>query len=145
MQLFITAYKSKIGEVIMTTLKILGAGIGAGLGYIFGGMDSLLLFLIILSVIDIVTGLIKAVYNKDLNSDITLKGLCRKAGIYVIVAVCHLADQALGLTVLRDGAIGFYAVMEMVSITENWGAMELPLPQQLKNVLAQLNKENSAE
>ncbi len=126
----------------MTTLKCIGAIIGAGLGYAFGGLDNMLLFLIVLTGIDIATGLFKAIYNKALNSEITLKGLCRKAGIYIIVAVCHLADNALGLTVLRDGAIGFYIVMELISITENWGAMELPLPQQLKNVLAQLNNES---
>lgn len=126
----------------MTTLKFIGAAVGAGLGYAFGGLDNMLLFLIVLTGIDIATGLFKAIYNKELNSEITLKGLCRKAGIYIIVAVCHLADNALGLTVLRDGAIGFYIVMELISITENWGAMELPLPQQLKNVLAQLNNES---
>ena len=59
----------------------------------------------------------------------------------MIIAVCNLADQSLGTNILRDAAISFYIVMELVSITENWGKMGLPLPQKLKDILAQLQEE----
>ncbi len=127
-------------DKIMTFIKWGAAAMGGMASYLLGGFDKLILFLILLTAIDIITGLLKAAHNGSINSTVTLKGLIRKAGIYVIVAVCHLADQALGLTVLRDGAVSFYIVMELISITENWGQMGLPLPQQLKNILAQLQE-----
>ena len=126
---------------VFTTLKAGSAICCAGLSYFFGGLDNLLIFLIALTGIDIVTGMIKAVYNKKLNSDISLKGLCRKAGIYFVIAICHLIDLTFGYNILRDGAVGFYSVMELISITENWGAMDLPLPNKLKSVLEQLQQE----
>lgn len=125
-------------DKMITFIKWAAAAMGGMASFLLGGFDKLIIFLALLTAIDIITGLLKAAHSCSINSTITLKGLIRKAGIYVIIAVCHLADQALGLTILRDGAISFYIVMELISITENWGQMGLPLPQQLKNVLEQL-------
>lgn len=128
-------------ERILLSLQTVAAVAGAAASYLLGGIDNLILFLLCLTGIDIVTGLLQAIANHELNSEITLKGLIRKAGIYVIIAVCNLADQSLGTNILRDAAISFYIVMELVSITENWGKMGLPLPQKLKDILAQLQEE----
>ena len=128
-------------ERILLSLQTVGAVAGAAASYLLGGMDNLILFLLCLTSIDIVTGLLQAIANHELNSEITLKGLIRKAGIYVIIAVCNLADQSLGTNILRDAAISFYIVMELVSITENWGKIGLPLPQKLKEILTQLQEE----
>ena len=126
-------------ERILLSLQTVGAMAGAACSYLLGGIDNLILFLLCLTGIDIVTGLLQAMANRELNSEITLKGLIRKAGIYVIIAVCNLADQSLGTNILRDAAISFYIVMELVSITENWG--KIGLPQKLKDILAQLQEE----
>ena len=128
-------------ERILLSLQTVAAVAGAAASYLLGGMDNLIIFLLCLTGIDIVTGLLQAIANHELNSEITLKGLIRKAGIYVIIAVCNLADQSLGTNILRDAAISFYIVMELVSITENWGKIGLPLPQKLKDILAQLQEE----
>ena len=128
-------------ERILLSLQTIAAVGGAAASYLLGGIDNLIIFLLCLTGIDIVTGLLQAIANHELNSEITLKGLIRKAGIYVIIAVCNLADQSLGTNILRDAAISFYIVMELVSITENWGKIGLPLPQKLKDILAQLQEE----
>lgn len=128
-------------ERILLSLQTVAAVAGAAASYLLGGIDNLIVFLLCLTGIDIVTGLLQAIANHELNSEITLKGLIRKAGIYVIIAVCNLADQSLGTNILRDAAISFYIVMELVSITENWGKIGLPLPQKLKEILAQLEEE----
>ena len=47
-----------------------------------GGWDLLLKSIVILMVLDYVTGLLKAIYNKELSSEIGFKGLIRKITIF---------------------------------------------------------------
>lgn len=123
-------------------IKIIWGGIIAVLNYLFGGFDVVLRVLLVLIVIDYITGVISAIYNKKLSSEVGYKGLLKKVGILAIVAVGHMVSVGLNIPEIRSMVIGFYIANESISILENTGRMGVPLPQKLIDVLARLkNKE----
>ena len=102
-------------KTIILALKCAGAAIGSVAVYFLGGWDLLLEILITLTVIDFVTGVLSAGYNKKLSSDIGYKGIVRKIGIYIIVAVACLLDKLMNTgLVLRGATIGFYYGKQIV-------------------------------
>ena len=124
---------------IIIAFKCAGAAIGSVAAYFLGGWDLLLEILITLTVADFITGVLSAGYNKKLSSDIGYKGIVRKIGIYIIVAVACLLDRLMNTgLVLRGATIGFYIVIEATSILENWASMDLPLPRVIRDALKQL-------
>jgi toxin secretion/phage lysis holin len=118
------------------------AGVGALLGWYLGGLDGLLYALIAFVAVDYITGLLRAVVEKNLSSRIGAKGIAKKVAIFLVVGIGHLIDtHLLGGTgaPLRTAVIFFYIANEGVSLLENATAIGLPVPEQLKNVLAQLH------
>ncbi len=107
--------------------------------YIFGGLDKIFLILLTVIVIDYITGLCRAIINKKLNSMIGIKGIIKKIGYLLIVAVSVVIDSMTNTpNVVRSLVINFFIVNEIISIVENWGQMGLPLPDKLLQVLEQL-------
>ena len=114
-----------------------------GLAYILGGWDTALQTLVIVMSLDYLTGVCKAIYNKKLNSTISFKGIVKKVGYLIIVAVAVELDMMTGATgAIRTLVIYFFVANEGISILENWGSMGLPLPQKIFDVLEQLKTEN---
>lgn len=112
------------------------AVIGAAVGYLFGGWSNLIGILIAFAVFDYVTGLLAAGYTGKLSSKIGFKGIFKKVMMFAIVSVAHLADQALGSEhIIRDAVIFFYLGNELLSIIENAGQTDLPIPDQVKNLV----------
>lgn len=112
--------------------------------YFLGGWDIALQTLIIVIVLDYITGLLKAIANKEINSTVGLKGIIKKIGYLVIVAVSVLLDRIAGNTgAIRTLVIYFFVANEGISILENWGGMGLPLPQKLIDTLEQLKNDNN--
>lgn len=108
--------------------------------YFLGGFDIALQTLILCIVLDYITGVMKAVYNKNLNSQIGTKGLIKKMGYLIIVAFATKIDNLTGNSgAIRTVVIYSFVVNEGISILENWGAMGLPLPKQLFDVLEQIS------
>ena len=115
-----------------------------GLAYILGGWDTALQTLVIVMSLDYITGVCKAIYNKKLNSTISFKGIVKKVGYLIIVAVAVELDIMTGGTgAIRTLVIYFFVANEGISILENWGSMGLPLPQKIFDVLEQLKIENN--
>jgi toxin secretion/phage lysis holin len=114
---------------------------GGFFGWFLGGLDGFLYALIAFVVIDYLTGIMCAIVDKKLSSDVGFKGLFRKILIFVMVGVGHLIDtQVIGDgSVLRTAVIFFYLSNEGVSLLENAAHLGLPIPQKLKDVLAQLH------
>jgi len=117
------------------------AAIGGGLGWFLGGMDGFLYALIAFVVIDYLTGVMCAIVDKKLSSNVGFRGIFRKVLIFVMVGVGHVIDtQLIGDgSVLRTAVIFFYISNEGVSLLENAAHIGLPIPQKLKDVLAQLH------
>ena len=114
---------------------------GGWLGYFLGGCDGLLIALVIFAVADYITGVMCAVADKKLSSEVGFKGICRKVIIFMLVGIAHIIDVNVIATgsVLRTAVIFFYLSNEGVSLLENATHLGLPVPEKLKSVLQQLH------
>ena len=126
---------------IWTGVQIAFAAVGGFLGWFLGGADGFLYTLIVFVALDYITGVMCAIVEKKLSSEVGFKGICRKVLIFLLVGVANLLDvYVLGeAAVLRTAVILFYLSNEGVSMLENAGRLGLPIPQKLKDVLAQLH------
>ena len=115
--------------------------VGGWLGYFLGGCDGLLYALIAFVTIDYITGVMCAINDKALSSEVGFKGICRKVLIFVLVGIGNLVDvYVLGEGgALRTAVIFFYLSNEGISFLENAGHLGLPIPEKLKDVLEQLH------
>lgn len=123
------------------TIQIVIAGIGGWLGYFLGGCDGLLIALVVFVAVDYITGVMCAIADKKLSSEVGFKGICRKVLIFLLVGIANIIDvQVIGSgSVLRTAVIFFYISNEGVSLTENAAHLGLPIPEKLKAVLEQLH------
>lgn len=108
---------------------------------LFGCCDKLFIILIIFIVIDYITGILKAIYNKELNSRIGAKGIIKKVGYIFIVIISSLLDNLLGSQEkIRSLIIYMFIANEGISILENWAKMGIKIPKFLKDKFNSLNK-----
>ena len=91
--------------------------------------------------VDYITGVMCAINDKKLSSEVGFRGICRKVLIFFLVGVANILDvQVIGTgSVLRTAIIFFYLSNEGVSLLENAAHLGLPVPQKLKDVLEQLH------
>lgn len=128
------------------TICAIGGAVLTGASYLLGGFDAALLTLAIVMALDYVTGVCKAIKQKKLNSKAGLLGILKKFGYLVIVALSVILDRMAGDTgAIRTMVIYFFVANDGLSILENWGAIGLPLPKKLFEVLEQLKTDNDPE
>ena len=127
---------------IWSGIQIAFTAFGGFLGWFLGGVDGFLYALIAFTVIDYITGVMRAITDKNLSSSIGFKGICRKVLIFTLVGIGNIVDvYVLGQGgVLRTAVIFFYLSNEGVSILENSAHLGLPIPEKLKEVLEQLHE-----
>lgn len=114
----------------------------------FGEIDGLLTALLCFVILDYVTGVICAIVDHRLSSQIGFKGICKKVLIFIMVGIGHLLDAyVLGSegSMIRTAVIVFYLANEGLSIIENAGHVGLPIPKKLKLVLEQLHDRDEKE
>ncbi|MGD6776325.1 phage holin family protein [Sutcliffiella horikoshii] len=123
------------------------AAMGGWLGWFLGGLDGFLYALIIFVIVDYITGIMVAIINKELSSEIGARGIFKKILIFILVGVAHIIDSRLigEGSVIRTAVIFFYLSNEGISIIENSTRIGLPVPQKLKDVLAQLHGKSKGE
>lgn len=121
--------------------------VGGWLGYFLGGFDGLLYALVVFMAVDYITGVMCAVFDKKLSSAVGFRGIFRKVLILMIVGIANLLDvQVIGTgAVLRTAVIFFYLSNEGVSLLENAAHLGLPIPEKLKDILAQLHDRANGE
>ena len=129
------------------TIQLVFTGIGGWLGYFLGGWDGLLYALIAFVAIDYVTGVMCAISNHTLSSEVGFKGICRKVLIFLLVGIGSILDaHVIGSgSVLRTAVIFFYISNEGVSILENAARLGLPVPEKIKVVLEQLHDRSAKD
>lgn len=129
------------------TIQLIFAGIGGWLGYFLGDCDGLLYALIAFVVIDYITGVMCAIANHTLSSEVGIKGICRKVLIFLLVGIANILDiHVIGSgSVLRTAVIFFYISNEGVSLLENAAHLGLPVPEKIKTVLEQLHDRSTKE
>ena len=121
--------------------------VGGWLGWFLGGCDGLLYALIAFVIADYVTGVMCAVSDKRLSSEVGFKGIFRKVLIFVLVGMANILDMHVIGTgcVLRTAVLFFYISNEGVSVLENAGHLGLPVPARLLDVLEQLHEDAEQE
>lgn len=129
------------------TIQLIFTAIGGWLGYFLGGCDGLLYALIAFVVIDYITGVMCAINDKTLSSEVGFRGICRKVLILLLVGIANILDvQVIGTgSVLRTAVIFFYISNEGVSLLENAAHLGLPVPEKIKTVLEQLHDRSESE
>ena len=134
-------------HLIWTKVQIALTALGGWLGYFLGGLDGLMIALVVFVAIDYVTGVMCAIADKKLSSAVGFKGICRKVLIFLLVGVAHVADtQVVGSgSALRTAVICFYLSNEGISLLENAAHLGLPVPDKLKAVLEQLHDREKAD
>jgi toxin secretion/phage lysis holin len=121
-------------EKLYQTLAAIGAAL---ITFAFGGWSGLLTVLLAFAITDYVTGVTAAAKKGELSSNVGLWGIAKKALIFLIVAMGHLIDIALGTaSVVMDAIIYFYLSNEVLSIMENVGEIGVPLPPILEKAIA---------
>ena len=132
---------------IWNWIQVAIAAVGGWLGWLFGGADGFLYALVAFVVIDYITGVMCAVIDRKVSSEVGAKGIFKKVLIFALVGIAHIVDQQIlgNASVLRTAVIFFYLSNEGISILENAGYIGLPVPQKLKDVLAQLNSQDKTD
>ena len=126
----------EIWNIIQTIVTI----VGGWLGWFLGGWDGLLYALVVFVCIDYITGLLVAISEKKLSSEIGRKGIIRKVAIFLIVGIAHVVDGVIGNGgIVRTATLMFFISNEGLSVLENACRIGLPVPQKLKDILSQLH------
>jgi toxin secretion/phage lysis holin len=111
------------------------AFVGSAIGYFFGEWSQLLMLFFFVIIMDYITGVMAAIIERNVSSAIGFKGLIKKFAMILVIALAYQLDKFTGQNVIMTGAIFFFIANELVSITENYGRIGLPLPPQVKNVI----------
>lgn len=124
---------------MQSAIKSILSAVATTLLFILGGWDIALQSLIIIMIIDYLTGISKSYVAKKLNSNKGFKGIVKKLAMLGIVAIAVIIDRLIGDTGLIRNFIIYYLVAnEGLSIIENLGEMDIIVPEFLKNKLEQL-------
>ena len=116
--------------------------LGSIVSFLIGKIDISIIILASFMIFDYLTGVIKAIKNKKLNSKIGFEGLLKKICIFIILIVANLLDLLLGNDNLmfRSIVIYFYISNEGISILENLCEMNVPIPEKIKEILLSIKE-----
>lgn len=96
-------------------------------------MSTLMQYLLACNILDIITGFIKAYDQKNVSSKKMKHGALAKVSIWCVIVVSIILSAYLG-TDLTTYIVGYYLIMEIVSILENVSVF-IPVPDKIKNML----------
>ena len=109
----------------------------------FLGWDEALEALLVLMVLDYITGLLAAYINPNLqlNSNRGFRGICKKIMILLLIVLAHELEKATGIPAVQSIVVWFFIGNEGLSIIENAAKAGIPVPAKLRDTLEQLQKE----
>ena len=132
---------------VWNAAQVVFMAVGGGIGWFFGELDGFFYALLAFVVIDYLTGVMCAIADRSLSSEVGFRGIFRKVLIFVMVGAGHILDaQVIGSgDALRTAVIFFYISNEGVSLLENAAHIGLPVPEKLKEGLAQLHNREKGD
>jgi toxin secretion/phage lysis holin len=132
---------------IQIIINSIAGAVGAVLGFMYGEVNGLFWALIAFMALDYITGVIVAVIEKRLSSEVGFRGLAKKFLILVFVAVGHIADTYIlgGTPAAMSAVMLFYIANEGISIIENAAALGLPVPKKLTSIMEQIKNKSESE
>lgn len=93
--------------------------------------------------VDIITGTLKALINKDVDSHKGTSGLLKHAVLLLVVLILYPLLEIDGFTYAGNAILTFYIAFYGLSIVENLGEMGVPIPESVKQYLYKLNGDSS--
>lgn len=109
--------------------------------FLLGGVDVALKSLFVVMIIDYITGVASAIYNKELSSKVGYKGIIKKFTYLCVVALAVVIDNLTGQSgLVRSLVIYFFVGNDGISIIENLAEMNIKLPQKLIDALEQIKE-----
>lgn len=126
-------------------LQAICALIGAFIGRYLGGFDGIIYTLLVFIVVDYITGVLVAIIQQKLSSEIGYKGISKKVLIFMLIGIGHAIDSYVTgqQGAIRTAIAFFYLANEGISIIENCTKIGLPIPQKLKNILKELHDDTN--
>ncbi|MFD0620084.1 MULTISPECIES: phage holin family protein [Paenibacillus] len=117
--------------------------VGSVVTFAFGGWSQLLTFFLVAITVDYITGVAASLREgQGLNSNTGFWGIARKVFMLFIIMLGHQMDLLLETDIIMSGAIYFYLANELISITENYGRLGLPLPQKIRDMIQILKQKD---
>ena len=134
-------------DLIWTKIQIAITAIGGWLGYFLGGIDGMLIALLVLMTLDYITGVMCAIVDKRLSSAVGFQGIMKKCVLLMLVGVANIIGvHVVGTgSALRGAVICFYMSNEGLSLLENAAYIGLPIPDKLREILEQLHDRDKKE
>lgn len=132
---------------IQIIINSIAGAVGAVLGFMYGEVTGLFWALIAFMALDYISGVIVAIIEKRLSSEVGFRGLAKKFLILVFVAVGHIADTYIlgGTPAAMSAVMLFYIANEGISIIENAAALGLPVPKKLTSIMEQIKNKSESE
>ena len=132
---------------IQIIIDSIAGAVGAVLGFMYGEVTGLFWTLIAFMALDYISGVIVAIIEKRLLSEVGFRGLAKKFLILVFVAVGHIADTYIlgGTPAAMSAVMLFYIANEGISIIENAAALGLPVPKKLTSIMEQIKNKSESE
>lgn len=134
-------------------IKVLGLSLLSGIpcaliiDFLFGDITPLFYVLLVCIVLDIISGISKAVYTKKLASRILFKGGIRKGMLMFVIILANMIDITLfgGTPLTKTATLLYFIAMEGVSFIENLDAMDVPIPAFIKSALIQIQSKSEEQ
>lgn len=111
------------------------------LRWFLGGYDELLYALLIFVAADYITGVMCAIADKRISSEVGVRGVTKKVLIFLLVGIANILDMQIVIgtgSVLRTAIIFFYISSTGMNLLRNIKLLGLPIPEKLKEILEQL-------
>lgn len=143
-----SVYESTLFKFLTYTLG------GSVVTFLFGGWNQALTVLSVFVVFDYLTGLAASYYEGRKNPDDVTKGwnsnkgfwgIFKKVLMFSVIALLYQVEKLLGLDgafSLMAGATFFYIGNELLSLLENYGRLDLPMPPQMKTAITALKSKS---
>ena len=127
---------------VLETVTLGFGSVGGILGLLFGELDGSLYALVVFVIADYFTGVMNAISEKKISSDIGADGISKKICIFVLVAIANIVDVNIlnSGAAVRTAVIFFYLSNEGISVLENAVKLGLPVPEKLKETLNNVKK-----
>ena len=127
-------------------IALITGTVGTGVSFLIDGVGEAVVVLLVMMALDFLSGLMRAAYERKMNSRIGFNGLIRKSYYLLLLGSVYLIGTVVdGIGYAGDGLTIALIVMEFVSITENGTKLNLPIPEPVKRLLMIVNKETTGE
>lgn len=120
------------------------------LNTICGNINSNFIALLIIMLLDLITGLLCALVGKSsktssgkISSNAMFIGVVKKIVYIIIVIIAYQIDLLLNATYIRDSIIIIFICNDVLSIFENAALLGIPIPKFLIKILHEMEEKNN--